>query len=256
LIIFFNSNKKKTSLISSEKGTEEADKYVEYSLQQLRDLPMLTPVEPLIDISNELSLSLPVNFSGKKSKSQGEFGDIFIDNINDYYRPYRRAPPISSTNSLSTLERRYRLCSNILDRPPSLPSSPLLINSSEKLSEFIKEKNDLRDDESIISTSTVADNEDLINDIQTENLHLLKTLSSSYDNDLRSLSPVLMSHDNQLSTKVNKFDERTTNPSSSGNELEKNDQLLVEGPEKVNKFYSKLNLRIIREFERNSHKMR
>ncbi|CAF4511021.1 unnamed protein product, partial [Rotaria magnacalcarata] len=35
-----------------KKGTEEAEKFVEHSLQQLRDLPMLTPREPSIDINN------------------------------------------------------------------------------------------------------------------------------------------------------------------------------------------------------------
>ncbi|CAF1248982.1 unnamed protein product [Adineta steineri] len=210
-----------------KKSTEEAEKFVEYSLQQLRDLPMLTPVEPLIDISNELFLSSSVNIIDiKKSKFQGEFGDIFIDNVQDHYRPYRRAPLISSTKSLSTVERRYRLCSNLLDRPPCLPSPPLVVNSSEKLYELIQDKNDLRDDESIISTSTIADNEDLINDIQTENIHLLKALSTSYDTDLRSLSPLLVSNENQS-------DQIIVNSSSNENEIEKNDQAFVEDTEKV-----------------------
>jgi hypothetical protein len=82
-----------------EKGTEETEKFVEHSLQQLRDLPMLTPLEPSIDISNELSLTLPFNLPDKKYQYQGEFGHVFIENINDHYRPNRRPPikPISST---------------------------------------------------------------------------------------------------------------------------------------------------------------
>jgi hypothetical protein len=82
-----------------EKGTEETEKFVEHSLQQLRDLPMLTPFEPSIDINNELSLSLPFNLPDKKYPYQGEFGHVFIDNIQDYYRPHRRPPikPISLT---------------------------------------------------------------------------------------------------------------------------------------------------------------
>jgi len=156
---------------------------------------MLTPLEPLIDIQDDLSF----HFSETKSNYQGEFGDIFITNIDDYYRSYRRAPPITLPKSLSTLERRYRLCSNLLERPPSLPSPPLITNSSEKLFELTKDKIEINDNESIISTSTLADDDDLINDIQTENNHLLKILSSSYDNDLRSLSPVLTSNENQFS---------------------------------------------------------
>jgi hypothetical protein len=181
---------------------------VEYSLQQLRDLPMLTPVEPILDINNEISTS-------KKSNYQGEFGDIFIENINDYYRPYRQAPIISST-----LERHYRLCTNFLHPPPDLPSPPLLINSSEKLSELIKEQNLIHDEDSIVSTSTLADDDYLINDIQTENIHLLKTLSSSYENNLRSLSPVLIKTENKL---------------SDNQELDKHDRPLTEGIDKVNK---------------------
>ncbi len=81
-----------------EKGTEETEKFVEHSLQQLRDLPMLTPLEPSIDINNELSITLPFNLPEKKYQYQGEFGHVFIENINDYYRPHRRPPikPISS----------------------------------------------------------------------------------------------------------------------------------------------------------------
>ncbi len=176
---------------------------------------MLTPLEPLIDNKNDLSF----NISDKKSSYQGEFGDVFIENITDYYRSYRRAPP---RTSLSTLERHYRLCSNLLDRPPSLPSPPLIMNSSEKLFELTKDKMEINDDESIISTSTFADDDDLRNDIQTENIQLLKTLSSSYDHDLRSLSPVLISNENQLSTGIKKFDEITTN-----------DRPIVDGTDKV-----------------------
>jgi hypothetical protein len=182
---------------------------------------MLTPIEPSIDIKNDLFF----NFSDNKSKYQGEFGDIFIENIKDYYRPYRRAPPPPPPPIISSLERHYRLCSNILDHPPSLPSPPLIINSSEKLFELTKDKIEINDNESIISTSTLADDDDLINDIQTENIHLLKSLSS-YDNDLRSLSPVLISNENHLSTIVKKFDETTDN-------IEKNDRPLVDGTDKV-----------------------
>lgn len=92
-------------LILLEKGTEETEKFVEHSLQQLRDLPMLIPLEPAIDINNELSLSLPFNLSEKKYSSQGELGHIFIENILDYYRPNRRPPikPISLTLGMSCL---------------------------------------------------------------------------------------------------------------------------------------------------------
>lgn len=60
---------------------------------------MLTPLEPSIDINNELSLSLPFNIPDKKHQYQDEFGHVFIANINDHYRPNRRPPikPISST---------------------------------------------------------------------------------------------------------------------------------------------------------------
>ncbi|UJR10319.1 hypothetical protein I4U23_014525 [Adineta vaga] len=202
-----------------KKGAKEAEKFVEYSLQQLRNLPMLTPVEPLIDLSKELPLSM--NFSNiKKHQYQGEFGDIFIDDMNDYYRSYRRAPPKPIINPLSSLERRYRLCSNLLDRPPCLPSPPLQIDSSDKLSELMKQNSNFQDDESIISTSTMAENEDLINDIQTENFHLLKTLSTSDDHDYRPLSPILMSNES-LSTIIS--------PKLSS----ENDQPLVDGTEKV-----------------------
>ena len=49
---------------------------------------MLTPLEPSIDINNELSLSLPFNLSDKKYQYQGEFGNVFIENINDYYQSF------------------------------------------------------------------------------------------------------------------------------------------------------------------------
>ena len=54
---------------------------------------MLTPLEPPIDINNELSLSLPFDLPEKKYQHQGEFGHAFIENIHDYYRPHRRPPP-------------------------------------------------------------------------------------------------------------------------------------------------------------------
>jgi hypothetical protein len=188
-----------------KKGTEGTDKFVEYSLQQLRDLPMLTPLEPLIDNKDDVSFHM----SEKKSNYQGEFGNVFIENIHDYYRPNRRAPPpIILPNSLSLHDRRYRLCSNLLDRPPSLPSPPLFTNASEKLFELTTDKTVLHGDESIISTSTSADDDHLI----TDNIHLLQTLSSSYDNDLRPLSPVITA------------DETT---------IEKNEQSIVDGPDKV-----------------------
>lgn len=166
---------------------------------------MLTPIEPIIDVKNDLIL----NFSTKKSKYQGEFGDVFIENIPDYYRSYRRRPLIVQSNSLS--ERHFRLCSNILDQPPSLPSSPLMINSSEKLIELTNDIHD-DDDESIISASTDnEDADDLINNIQTDHNYLLKTLSASCDQDLCPLSPVFIAQD----------------------ELEKQDQPIAEGTDKV-----------------------
>ena len=54
---------------------------------------MLTPLEPFIDISSELSLSLPIDLPDKKYQYQGDFGNVFIETINDYYRPQRRPPP-------------------------------------------------------------------------------------------------------------------------------------------------------------------
>ncbi|CAF1683806.1 unnamed protein product, partial [Adineta ricciae] len=181
-----------------KKGTEETEKFVEHSLQQLRDLPMLTPLEPLIDISSELSLSLPIDLPDKKYQYQGEFGNVFIETINDYYRPQRRPPPkpVSATipaNSLSALERRYRICSTLLDHPPRLPSPPLAMDSNDKLSGLLtkEENHEIRDDESIISTSTLAEDDTILNNIEMENNQLLKTLSSN--NDYRSLSPVFIS---------------------------------------------------------------
>ncbi len=90
---------KQDKYFALEKGTEETEKFVEHSLQQLRDLPMLTPLEPSIDINNELSLSLPFALPEKRHPCQGEFGHVFVENIPDYYRPNRRPPPkpVSST---------------------------------------------------------------------------------------------------------------------------------------------------------------
>ncbi|CAF0790054.1 unnamed protein product [Rotaria sordida] len=216
-----------------KKGIELTEKFVEHSLQQLRDLPTLTPIEPMIDNTDELLL--PFKFSNKKLRNQGEFGNIFIENINDYYRPNRQILSKSFTNSLSTLDRHYRICSNLLDQPPNLPSPPLIMNSSEKLFELTKEQNDLCNDESIISTSTLADDDNFINDIQTENIHLLKTLSSSssYDKNLRLLSPILLSNENELSTNMNQFNETTVKQSADDNKFEKNDRPIVEGIDKV-----------------------
>jgi hypothetical protein len=170
---------------------------------------MLTPFEPLIENRDDLSF----HFSEKKSNYQGEFGNIFIENIHDYYRPNRRPPPII----LSTHDRHYRLCSNLIDQPPSLPSPPLITNVSEKLFELTKDKTVLNGDESIISTSTLADDDQLI----TENIDLLQTLSSSYDNDLRPLSPVII---------ADQFDETTTIK-----DIEKNERPIVDGTDKVNR---------------------
>lgn len=156
-----------------------------------------------------------------------------------------------ATNSSSALERRYRICSTLLDHPPSLPSPPLAIESNDKLSNLLikDEINDIRDDESIISTSTLADDEN----IQHDNIELLKTLSSN--NDLRSLSPVLISNDilptknsdssTQLLTsnmpivdiKKEPNDITATSAPPGGNELDKKDRPLVEGTDKVKPFY-------------------
>ena len=225
---------------------------------------MLTPLEPAIDINNELSLPLPFNLPEKKSSSQGEFGHVFIENSPDYYRPNRRPPvkPISLTlgmssssfsqtenlrhlsanNSLSALERRYRICSTLLDHPPSLPSPPLAINSNEKFSYFFGKDQtiDIRDDESIISTSTLADDDYLLNNNENDTVQLLKTLSSNPD--LRSLSPVLSSttKNSESSTPATtlplgeiKKEVNDTCARPGGNELEKKDRPLVEGMEKV-----------------------
>ena len=156
-----------------KKGTDETDKFVEYSLQQLRDLPMLTPIEPMIDIKDDLSYSF---VSEQKSKYQGNFGDIFIDTLTDFYRPTHRAPPILLPKSLSTLERHFRLCTNFLTEPPKLPAPPLIDNISEKLFEISN------NEDSILSSSSIDDNDD-------ENL--FQTLSSS--SDYRPLSPIFPS---------------------------------------------------------------
>lgn len=200
---------------------ELTEKFVEHSLQQLRNLPMLTPLEPLIEKSNEISL--PFKISDQTPNYQGELGNILIENISDHYRPYRKYSSALSKKSSSTLERSYRLCSNFPDQPPRLPSPPLFINSCEKLPELTEERNELCHDESIISTSTIADDDDFINDIETENIHLLKTLSSSCDKDLRSLSPVFLSDGYDLSAN-----------------MKTDDQPIVEGTDKVNDFFYKL----------------
>ena len=235
---------------------------------------MLTPLEPSIDINNELSLSLPIDPPDKKYQCQGEFGHVFIDNMNDHYRPHRRPPakPISSTtrkfsgcfsakkkhdvllllatNPLSALERRYRICSTLLDHPPSLPSPPLTMNSTDKLSSLlVKEENhEFRDDESIISTSTLADDDNILSNIATENVQLLKTLSSNHE--LRALSPVLLSNDvpaaknseslpsvsatnSTVAIKQEAIDATVASAPLGGNELEKKDRPLVEGTDKV-----------------------
>lgn len=64
---------------------------------------MLTPLEPSIDINDELSLSLAINLPDKKYQYQGEFGNVFIDNINDYYRPHRRPPPKPVSQTIGKL---------------------------------------------------------------------------------------------------------------------------------------------------------
>jgi len=124
-----------------------------------------------------------------------------------------------------------------------LPSPPLAIDSNDKLSDLLikEQNNDIRDDESIISTSTLADDDN----IQTDNLQLLKTLSSN-NNDLRSLSPVLISttknSESSSTTEIPTVDiKKETNDTTAtsappgGNELEKKDRPLVEGTDKVNK---------------------
>lgn len=155
---------------------------------------------------------------------------------------------IAASNSLSALERRYRLCSTLLDHPPSLPSPPLAIDSNEKLADLLlKESDEIRDDESIISTSSTAEEENLMNTIESENLQLLKTLSSNSEH--RSLSPVFTSEDHRS---LPKNSETFARPSSSptamvdikqemnetsvapgGNDLEKKERPLVEGTDKV-----------------------
>lgn len=153
-----------------------------------------------------------------------------------------------ANNSLSALERRYRLCSTLLEHPPSLPSPPLAINSNEKFSYFFGKEstNDIRDDESIISTSTLADDDYLPNNNEKDTLQLLKTLSSNHD--FRPLSPVLTSSSSSSETTKNselptpatslpigeiKKEVNETSELPDGNELEKKDRPLVEGPEKV-----------------------
>ena len=236
---------------------------------------MLTPLEPSIDINDDLSLTLPFYLPDKKSKYQGEFGNVFIDNSPDYYRPNRRPPlkPISTTigkiilrsiyffyynihlaaNSISAFERRYRLCSTLVDQPPRLPSPPLIIDSNERLPHMLlKESDEAHDDESIVSNSPLIDHENLINDIETENIQLLKTLS--YNRDLRSLSPVIAYDDpllvknsdplikSAMCTSSTALDIKTElndiNLPPGGNESEKKDRPLVEGTDKVNQFTS------------------
>lgn len=240
---------------------------------------MLTPLEPSIDINNDLSITLPFDLPDKKYQYQGDFGNVFIETVQDYYRPYRRPPvkPITSTagkfhylnenfivksyvenilasNSLGMLEKRYRLCSTLLDHPPTLPSPPLAIDSNDKLCDLLlnEHQNDIRDDESIISTSTAADDDLMLNTMETENLHLLKTLSSN--NDLRSLSPILIPNDlsatknSELSLpssastipavdiKKEPNDTTATSALPGGNELEKKDRPIVEGTDKVRNY--------------------
>ncbi len=118
-----------------------------------------------------------------------------------------------------------------------MPSPPLAIDSNEKLSHFFakEQSNDIRDDESIISTSTLADD-----DNEIDNIQLLKTLSSNQD--LRSLSPVLLSTTknseslsptSSLTTVDIKKEVNDTSAPPGGNELEKKDRPLVEGTDKV-----------------------
>ncbi|CAF2074749.1 unnamed protein product [Rotaria magnacalcarata] len=214
-----------------KKGIELTEHFVEHSLQQLRNLPTLIPLEPSIDKPNELPL--PFKISDKTTKHQGEFGHVFIENMNDCYRPNRQYRSISPTKSSSTLERHFRLCSNFVDQPPTLPSPPLMKNSSEQLFELTKEQNDLYHNESIISTSTLADDENYINDIETENKYLLKTLFSPCDKDLRLLSPILLSHENDSSAKIDQSNETTIDKPSGDNRPENNDRPLVQGTDKV-----------------------
>jgi len=62
---------------------------------------MLTPLEPSININNIMNYHYLYHliYLIKKYQYQREFGHVFIENINDYYRPNRRPPikPISST---------------------------------------------------------------------------------------------------------------------------------------------------------------
>ena len=150
------------------------------------------------------------------------------------------------------MERRYRLCSTLLEHPPSLPSPPLAINSNEKFSYFFGKEstNDIRDDESIISTSTLADDDYLLNNNEHDTRQLLKSLSSNHD--FRPLSPVLTSSSSSSAPPTTKNSELptpaatslpigeikkevndTSAPPPGGNELDRKDRLLVEGTEKV-----------------------
>lgn len=131
-----------------------------------------------------------------------------------------------------------------------MPSPPLAIDSNDKLSGLLtkEEHNEIRDDESIISTSTLADDDTILNNIEMENNQLLKTLSSN--NDYRSLSPVFISNEvsstknsesllslptnSSVDIKQEMNDTTVTSvPPPGGNELEKKDRPLVEGTDKV-----------------------
>ena len=128
------------------------------------------------------------------------------------------------------------------------------MDSNDKLSGLLtkEENNEIRDDESIISTSTLAEDDTILNNIEMENNQLLKTLSSN--NDYRSLSPVFLSNEvsstenseSLLSLQANSSvdikqevnDATVTSvPPSGANELEKKDRPLVEGTDKVIHFY-------------------
>ncbi|CAF1068255.1 unnamed protein product [Didymodactylos carnosus] len=227
-----------------KKSSEETEKFVKNSLQQLRDLPMLNPMEPSIDISKE-PYSI-IGLSDKQYNSEGDFGDVYIETIDDYYRP----DPLSA---LSALERRYRVCSTLFDHPPKLPSPPLTLDSCEKVRELLlalsntkKIKNTTNNDkntteqssqsqtltdtpcspsppESIVSASTLCDEE--LDDeaamtdekrlqqrlrVEAENIRLLKALTKCYSNELRSISPVLLPSDQPtIKTEQKEFDEST-----------------------------------------------
>lgn len=123
-----------------------------------------------------------------------------------------------------------------------------MIDSTERLPHLLmKESNEIQDDESFVSNSPMADHETLINDIETENIELLKNLS--YNRNLRALSPVITSDDLLTSKNSESFNKPTVPSSvpsvdiktemnetiipSGGNELEKKDRPLVEGTDKV-----------------------